>query len=933
MNFIDLDFERARLSHLLFKTNLRSILFGAESASDLTLSPQDSSFGKWLYEHALNAYSDQSEINEIERLHLEIHEIAADIITLYKNGEIVKVKESLAHVESLSADLLSMLDQLEKRVFLQNCNEKDAAPCTGNRDEIRELNRVLHDLDERVGRQAEISLRTNKQTEAAEARFRNVMMQAPVGIAILRGEDMMVEMVNEAYLEVVDRTEDQMLGHSLYVSLPEVEESVGPILTNVLKTGEAYQGNEFEVPIVRFGVKEQGYFNFVYQPLYENEKDITGIVVVVTEVTAQVRSRTALQNSELQFRNMVTQSQFSKAIFIGEDLTISIANEALLKIWRRSLEEVQGKKLLDVFPELVDQKFPEILRQVYRTGETYRENEAVAYVDGPGGRKRHYLDFQYAPMYELDGKVSGILVSINDVTEKVDARQEISDAVERLSLATEGTRLATWDLDLVTMQIIHSARLAQIFGYSDTTALNHLEFRDHVHPYDREHIVEVAFKKALATGTYFYEARIFQKSGILRWVRTQGKVFYNDEEQPVRMLGTMIDITEQKEAELALRTSEDKFRTLADSMPQFVWTGDAHGNLNYFNASVYNYCGLTPEDLSNGGWLNIVHPEDRHENMVRWTQAIQHGDDFLIEHRFRRSDGEYRWQMSRAIPQRDENGQIRMWVGTSTDIHDSKLFIDALELKVAQRTRQLTVSNDELIRTNMELAQFAYVASHDLQEPLRKIQTFASRIEETEVQNLSPRGKEYFQRMQASSIRMQQLITDLLAFSRANSVEKHYELADLNLVFSNIKEQLNELITQKGAVINCEELPVLNVIEYQFEQLFSNLIANALKFTKPGVSPIITITSGEISGASKAQLDPETKYCYISVADNGIGFESEYAERIFQVFQRLHNRTEYEGTGIGLAICKKIVENHHGVIEAVGVPGTGAVFTVYLPVR
>lgn len=932
MNFIDLDFERARLSHLLFKANLRSILFGAENASDLTLSPQDSSFGKWLYGHALNVYSGRDEIREIERLHLDIHAIVADIIPFFTSNQIDKVKDLFALVEQRSADLLIMLDRLEKGILTKSIDANEAASSNEKREEIRELKQEANDLDEQVGKQEEISQQKNKQTDAAEAKFRSVMMQTPVGIAILRGEDMMVEMVNQAYLEVVDRTEDQMLGYSLYVSLPEVEESVAPILTNVLKTGEAYHGNEFEVSIIRHGIKEQGYFNFVYQPLYENDKDITGIVVVVTEVTVQVRSRIALQNSELQFRNMVTQSQFSKAIFKGEDLTISIANEALLKIWRRSLEEVQGKKLLDVFPELVDQKFPEILRQVYRTGETYRENEAVAYVDGPGGRKRHYLDFQYAPMYELDGKVSGILVSINDVTEKVDARQEISDAVERLSLATEGTRLAIWDLDLVTMQIIHSARLAQIFGYSDTAALSHLEFREHVHPYDREHIVEVAFKKALATGTYFYEARIFQKSGILRWVRTQGKVYYNDEEQPVRMLGTMIDITEQKEAELALRTSEDKFRTLADSMPQFVWTGDEHGNLNYFNASVYNYSGLTSEELSDGGWLKIVHPEDRHENTVRWAKAIQRGDDFMIEHRFRRSDGEYRWQMSRAIPQRDENGQIRMWVGTSTDIHDSKLFIDALELKVAQRTRQLTVSNDELIRTNMELAQFAYVASHDLQEPLRKIQTFASRIEETEVQNLSPRGKEYFQRMQASSIRMQQLITDLLAFSRANSVEKHYELADLNVVFGNIKEQLNELITQKGAIITCEELPVLNVIEYQFEQLFSNLIANALKFTKPGVSPVITITSGEISGASKTQLDPETKYCYISVADNGIGFESEYSERIFQVFQRLHNRTEYEGTGIGLAICKKIVENHHGVIEAVGVPGTGAVFTVYLPV-
>ncbi|TLU99631.1 PAS domain S-box protein [Dyadobacter luticola] len=761
------------------------------------------------------------------------------------------------------------------------------------------------------------------------------MKQAPVGIAILRGDDFTVEMANDSYLNVVDRTEEELVGRLLFDVLPEVREYVEPILNNVLKTGIPYHGNEFEVTLRRFGQPQQCYFNFVYQPLHEETGEVTGIIVVATEVTEQVLSKQGLVRSENQFRNLVTQSQFAKAIFKGEDFIISIANETMLKdLWRRELHEVVGRKLLDVFPELSDQKFVKILKDVYQKGKIYRENEALAYVDGPDGIKKFYLDYQYAPMFEVDGSVSGIMVSVNDVTEKVRFRQQIAEAADRLSLATDGTKLATWDLNLQTFDLIHSGRLASIFGYPESTVFTHFELRDRVHPDDRRDIVEPAFKFALENGTYYYDARIIHPDKSVHWVRTQGKVLYNDDHVPHRMLGTMMDITDRKQAELALKTSEGKFRTLADSMPQFVWTGDTEGHLNYFNQSVYDYSGLSSEKIHGEGWLQIIHPDDRPEHRRLWHHSVENGVDFLVEHRLRRFDGEYRWHLSRAIPQKNADAAIQMWVGTSTDIHDSKMFIDQLEAKVQVRTNELTIANNELIRTNMELAQFAYVASHDLQEPLRKIQTFATRILETESANLSDRGKDYFNRMQASSTRMQQLIIDLLAFSRANAVEKLFEETDLNVVLKNVKEQLNELILQKSAVIVSETLPVKSVIVYQFEQLFMNLIANALKFTKPGIAPVINIRSGRVDGqlVLLPEADHNKTYEFISFTDNGIGFEPQFKDRIFQVFQRLHSRSAFEGTGIGLAICKKIVDNHKGLIDAVGKPGIGATFIIYLPV-
>ncbi|MCF0070634.1 PAS domain S-box protein [Dyadobacter sp. CY261] len=769
----------------------------------------------------------------------------------------------------------------------------------------------------------------------SESKFRDTVKQAPVGMAILRGEDFFVEMANDTYLNIVDRTEEELVGKSLFIGLPEVRSYVEPILLDVLHTGVAYHGNEFEVTLRRFGEAQQCYFNFVYQPLFDDSDTASGVMVVATEVTQQVLSKQALQRSENQFRNLVTQSQFAKAIFKGPDLVISIANESMLNIWRRSLDEVVGKRLVDVFPELSDQKFIALLNDVYHHAEIYRENEAVAFVDGPGGLKRHYLDFQYAPIFEVDGSVSGIMASVNDVTDKVTLRQQFAETADRLSLATDGTRLATWDLNIQTRNVIHSGRLAVIFGYDETERLGHQQMRDQLHPEDRHTIVEPAFEAALKTGVYYYEARIIHRDQSVHWIRTQGKVLFDDDHIPQRMLGTMMDITDRKEAELALKTSEGKFRTLADSMPQFVWTSDNQGILNYFNRSMIDYFGLAPEELEMNGWIQTVHPDDREENMRLWMQSVKDGTDFQFEHRLKRADGEYRWYKCRATPQSNTDGTIEMWVGTSSDVHDNRLFIDQLETKVQERTQQLSVANTELVRTNMELAQFAYVASHDLQEPLRKIQTFATRILETEIQHLSERGKDYFQRMQASSTRMQQLIVDLLAFSRANAAEKHLESADLNLVLQNVKEQLSDIIQSENAVITSNVLPVRDVIVYQFEQLFMNLIANALKFVSPNRAPMIDVRAGEVEGAAipLAEVDPTRKYQYISFADNGIGFDPQYKDRIFQVFQRLHNRSAYEGTGIGLAICKKIVENHRGLIDAVGKPGFGSTFIVYLPIE
>ncbi len=258
----------------------------------------------------------------------------------------------------------------------------------------------------------------------------------------------------------------------------------------------------------------------------------------------------------------------------------------------------------------------------------------------------------------------------------------------------------------------------------------------------------------------------------------------------------------------------------------------------------------------------------------------------------------------------------------------------AAELIIANK--ELAFQNEEkekraaeLIVANKELEAFNYIASHDLQEPLRKMQSFAAHILDKEDQNLSIKGKDYLRRMQSAAGRMQRLIEDLLTYSRTNVTERTFEKTGLGIIIEDVKTELKETIAEKHATIETREMCDAYIIPFQFRQLMYNLISNALKFSKPEPAPHIIISSSIIKGYGR--LSPDKTYCHITVADNGIGFEPKYSELIFGVFQKLHAKEEYKGTGIGLAIVKKIVENHYGIIIATGELNKGAKFDIYIP--
>jgi signal transduction histidine kinase len=259
-------------------------------------------------------------------------------------------------------------------------------------------------------------------------------------------------------------------------------------------------------------------------------------------------------------------------------------------------------------------------------------------------------------------------------------------------------------------------------------------------------------------------------------------------------------------------------------------------------------------------------------------------------------------------------------------INNDSRQLSKLVKDLTQREKLISAKNAELESTNAELASFSYVASHDLKEPLRKIQLFTNRIMERDADNLTSGGKDDFARVQSGVERMQNLLDALLEFSRTNSGEIKFVPTNLNQVMDEARRDLKELIEEKNATITVAQLPTIPVVPVQFRQLFINLLGNAIKYSREGVAPVIKVSANRIAGN-----DIQRAGWQLSIADNGIGFEQQYEDKIFQIFQRLHGRSEYSGTGIGLAICKKIVLNHSGTISATGRPNEGATFNIFIP--
>jgi PAS domain S-box-containing protein len=696
-----------------------------------------------------------------------------------------------------------------------------------------------------------------------------VMLDNPFGMYIAWGSEY-IQLYNDGYRPILGAIKHpQALGISTRETFSEIWHIIDSMFDGVMK-GNAVGFPDFMLPLNRNGFVEECYFDFSYSPIRKNDGEVGGVLVTVIETTNKKKAEDDLKQSNQRFRDTVKQAPVGITILRGPQYIVEMANDTYLQLVDRKEAEFVGKPLFDGLPE-VKESVHSLLDSVLSTGVPYRGNEVPIPLSRNGKQEIFYFDFLYHPLKEADGSISGVIVAVTEVSEKVEARKKTEQNEERLNIVVEASELGIWELNLKTMAPQYSKRYLEIIGgYRGDLKLTYEQLLDHLHPDDLP-VREKAFLEAVNTGHLSYESRLIWSDQSLHWMQVSGKVFYDAENRPEKMIGTIrditkerlyskaleaseqrfrnlimqspvakiilkgkehiiemanaallngiwrkdedevlgmkildafpelreqttsellddvystgkkyaqketyisingkeslrkyyvdieyapvfsadnkisgikitaIDVTEKVEARKKIEESEKRFRSLAESLPQLVWETDEKGSSLFASQRWEEYTGITPGGEAE--WRAIIHPDDFDENTKTWRHSLETGDLYRCDVRIKSKRGDYRWHRVIGEPVFDKENRIVKWVGAFTDIHTEKAFTQELEKQVAERTKELAETNMALGRMNKELQSFAYISSHDLQEPLRKIQTFSTQIIERESQNLSDSGR------------------------------------------------------------------------------------------------------------------------------------------------------------------------------------------------
>jgi PAS domain S-box-containing protein len=764
------------------------------------------------------------------------------------------------------------------------------------------------------------------------------------------GEDM-IQFYNDGYRPSFGETgkHPTALGQRAEECWPEIWDIIFPLIEKVKIKRESFFLEDQLVPIYRNGKIEDVYWTFSYSPVMNDEGVVEGVLVVCTETTKNVQAvqkvmeaHAQFQQSEANLTNVFMHAPAAMAILEGPEHVFTLINERYQQLIGTQ-RNVVGMSIRKALPEIADGGFYELLDEVYQSGKPFHGREVSVMLDkrGNGIPEESFVDFVYQPRIQGDGHVVGVLVHAVDITEQVLSRRKIEQSEQRLQNIISEAHVATAVYTGVEMKIEYANdAMIRVWGK------------------DRS-VVGKTLKQALPEldGQPFHQLleNVFT-TGEMYWGKedkvdliVNGELttnYFNFTYKPLRnldgsiygVLNMAIEVTEQFLYRKRVEQSEENLKNLILKAPvaMCLLLGPSH-LVETANEAMISLWGK-PRSTVMGKPIFEALPDARQQGLEALLDKVYRtGEAFSANERpvalVRNGKPDIVYQNFVYEPYRNVDGVIIGVLAISNDVTAQVHARHKIEHIVAERTEQLASANLELRRSNNELSQFAYIASHDLQEPARKITTFTDLLSRS-LGEVDPKSKRYIEKIESSSLRMLTLVRDVLTFSEVSTAAKVVDRIDLNQVLKSVKGDFELLIEEKQATIESNHLPVISGITIQIVQLFSNLISNSLKFAFKDVRPVIKIearllTADEVKNTTS--LDPSLSYYEVDFTDNGIGFNQQNAEQIFDIFKRLHGRSEFEGTGIGLAICKKIVQNHGGEIRAKSVKGLGAKFEVLLP--
>jgi PAS domain S-box-containing protein len=753
----------------------------------------------------------------------------------------------------------------------------------------------------------------------------NLFDEVAFGVAVLLGPTLRVDYVNKHVLGLWNKKREEVIGKPLFEVVPETEAGARSIHEYVYERGERFSSNEISVELNTNGITETRWFNSIVDPLRDHNNNIIGQVATTFEVTEQVVARKKIEASEAALKK--TRDQLQLSINAGH---IGIwhwnVRQDELK-WSGEQEEIYGLakgtfggKLQDFINFVHPHDVPKIT-DAHSSPHENSDREYQFRIIRKDGQLR-WIQSRSRTSFNEEGELEYITGINVDLTDQKLAEQNLREDQKQLSNLANAMPQIVWIAESDGTVNYYNDRVQEFAGAKRLPDGN-WSWEGVLHADDLQGTID-AWKKAVQErNVYEKEHRIQLVDGSYRWHLSRAYPQKDADGNVLKWYGTATDIHDLKTAEQKLKESDERFRTLVETLPQLVWITGVEGRRLYLSKQWKEYYGA---ELSDDFWSKMVHPDDWDGIMNQWKRSVQSGENLDYEVRLKNRHSEYRWFRTTGRAVRDANGNITQWTGVCTDIHEQKTIAENLEKQVELRTR-------ELQRSNEDLQQFAHVASHDLKEPVRKVRTFGSMLRDEYGRMLPERAIRYLDKMEAAAQRMSAMIDGVLLYSSLDTFERTQQQVDLRHVISLIETDLEVLIEQKRGVIHCDKLPVVAGSEILLYQAFYNLVYNSLKFARQGISAEINITAehagrGEIK---KLRLNTSRQYSRIVLTDNGIGFASEDAERIFQPFSRLHPKDKYEGTGLGLALCRKIIERHDGAIYAESRDGSGASFVILLP--